>query len=656
MDVALPSPGLCPVCRSWSGAAPCRVCHWDPAAGPAPDARVRERAAAARWDLAAARLAARSGPPHGPAPAADPLPPPLRNLVRRSPARSAADPLDDGTVHVGDRPGGDPQEWAGAVSVLTALAAGEADAVHVLTVSPAGAAVKVLVQDRDGGLCAREDGELRIGWGEVAPWLPGPSPHRDFLLAGGIGARPPYGVDGVPRAADEAWEQPVARAADAVLAGLRAERARGALAPLVVVGRAGGWRWPDLLLRTVEQQAPASARVLLAHDDPRTPEAVVPALCRRVPLRHGYALLAHRPDGRAPHDRGVAPVPLFPSGTVLPDEGELTATVRLLAPPAEHTSSYALPLVIAKGPSPQEWVVVRTGRTPVRPGRPTDVTVVLDRSGAVRFAAPDDVAESDFEPGALDADPDPDPESAPHTDLLLLVELGGTRDDLARRTGLLREVLLGLGPSWPVSGRLAVGIIGYSGHFFHPARSGRTDGDDPLHFRGPFPADEAAGELGTLRASGAGHTFAAPLEDALAAAAGSPMWRPRTRRVVVVLGGRPPHPARQGRDQALPCPHGLDWRPALHDLRSRLRCQVVAVHDPVAWSDAWRTQSVQQLRDAWRELGRQHSVVLDPHAPERVLAGVHAAAGTRAPAPRLLVDARGGDTFGTWHSPEGDGS
>lgn len=152
-----------------------------------------------------------------------------------------------------------------------------------------------------------------------------------------------------------------------------------------------------------------------------------------------------------------------------------------------------------------------------------------------------------------------------------------------------------------------------------------------------------------------GHAFAAPLEDALYAAARSRMWRADARHILLVVGSRPPHPWRQGSDLALPCTHGWDWEESLRGLREGRRARVVAVHDPYPPPRSWRRQSLDRLRHAWRELGRQHYFELGAHGAEDVASAVRAAAGMRGTAPGLMVDAHDGDTlFGTWTRNENE--
>ncbi|MEU3461109.1 hypothetical protein ABZ721_14265 [Streptomyces sp. NPDC006733] len=636
---------MCPVCWSGTDVPLCRVCGHD-----VTDGATQLRSAAAKWDLHAASRASRAVWERANAAgrqgrSADRVLPGLRPLLRLPP------PMWDEVPAPADEtyrplPKG-PETWAGAVSVLTALSAGAVDAVLFLGISATGLTTEILPRHTDEPPAAHQSRSSEVLWTEVAPWLPRSTPERYFLLAGGIGQAPPYGGPGLPPATDRAWEAAISQSTDLALAALHAVRSNGRAVPLVVVHWAPGWRWLDAALRAVERSAPPAARI--ATDDGRAMAAAVSAACHRVPLRHGYALLTRPKTAGALAQRQIRPLLLFPGGTLLPEEDALSVKVQLSAAPGDSASTFALPLVLTKGPEPADWEVLRTGRTTIRPGELTEVTVVLRHAGQPRFSG--NVIDSPFDEDLLLARPGP--VAAPDVDLLLLLELGGTPADLDRRVGLLCAVLERLDADWSASGQLTVGAIGYGGHAFRPMRSSVEQ--DPLRYWGPGPALEAGRELKAWTPSPASHTFATPLEDALDAAARRDIWRPHAHRVLLIVGSRPPHPPQQGKDLALPCPKGLDWEVILGELRQRLELQVISVYDPHPPLGRWRRQSVDRLRHAWTELGRQHSFELGMHGPEVVAAGIRAAAGVRGTAPGLMVGALGDDSpfdTRTWHENE----
>ncbi|MEV6653623.1 hypothetical protein [Streptomyces sp. NPDC051219] len=632
----------------------CTVCGWEPAAARMPDARARERLAAWRWDFRAAMLASGGRFPETAAAVGRGrrIHPQLRSLIRQAPV-PAGDRTPGVTAGFGESTDRAPTgELAGAVSVLTALAADELDAAHFLGVSPSGLALEEVGRDDTGALRSRTERSAALDWTEAVTWLRHSPPERQFLLAGGIGASAPYGAGGVPRATDVAWENGLGTAVDRMLTRLDTVRGRGHAVPLVVVSWVSGWRWPEHVLLLLERHAPPSARIHLDSDDPRRLAEIVAAACRRVPLRYSYALLTRSPD------RGTASAPdararlLFPCGTVLPDVGELSVAVPLLASPREDAMTFALPVVVAKGRRMQDWTVVRTGQTRLEPGRRTKVTVILDEPGKLRFDGPEPIAEASFDKDTLLGGPSPEQTPVPAADLLVLLELGGHKTDFVRRITFLRGVLDRLGATWPATGLLRVGVIGYADHTFRAVGRSRSGGE-PLRYWGPGSAQDAAQALTGFSPSPLEDDYGAPLEEALEAAAHSGYWRAGARRLLVVLGRRPPHPPRQGRDQALPCPGQLDWEQALHHLRAHLHLRVIAVRDPFPdRSDPWRRpQTVDRIERAWRELGRQDSFVLDSHVPEDVVVRVNRAAGHPAAVPGLMIDMPDGADDGAGPTP-----
>ncbi|MFD3731877.1 hypothetical protein [Streptomyces sp. NPDC058632] len=702
-------PGHCPVC--WSGGAGrrCGACGWEPgeataAGGPA--ARDAEIAACWSWDMSAAVLATRhlaaEGRSRGVTPGGT-VDLRLSPLIRRAPATAvhgprpfdAPDPFDPsgfpGPIGTGERRdvAGSP---AGAVSLLTALAAGEYDAVCVLGISATGLALRELGRCPQGTGWTHNSpgGDLR--WPDLAPWLPASTAERAFLLAGGIGVTPPYGTRGVPRAADQAWEPAVRRALAAMLAPLDAARSQGRAVPLVLVGQAHGWRWPSYAARALTARTPAAARMLLDAADPRALDDIVQGVCRQVPLRHGYALLTRPAPGGSPDQRADAGARiLFPGGTTLPEEGELFASVELLAdadgagdgdastragpkaPPAADADRaqddvFALPLVTARGARTEDWPVLHTGRTRVRPGRRTTVTVALDSHGGLRFTEPESSTDSRTGrtlPHSTAADSDADADrgagagaDAPRAtaaDVLLLLELGGSQAESERRVRFLRSVLRHLGaavPPGPGAGRpggeipkaptgLRIGLVGYEDHKVLPVRAG-PEGDCVLSVWGPGSAEAAAEAVRRFPVRPVRHDYGAPLEDALHAAAHWRHWRDGARHLLLVLARRPPHPARQQSDLSLPCPERYDYEEALRRLRTVVcpDLTVIGVRDAAAvdTSGGWRPQTRERLRHIWRDLGRDHLFTLGTHTPEDIASCVDHALGRPAGAPGLLTD------------------
>ncbi|MER6150740.1 hypothetical protein [Streptomyces hirsutus] len=707
-------PGHCPVCWSGGTGRRCGACGWEPEATAAAGSAARDAEIAARWswDMSAAVLATRylaaGGRSRGVTPGGT-VDLRLGPLIRRAPATAVPgprpfgplDPFDPfgildplGAEGRRDTAAGSP---AGAVSLLTALTAGEYDAVCVLGISTAGLTLRELGRCPQGTGWTHNSPGDDVRWPDLAPWLPASPAERAFLLAGGIGLTPPYGTHGVPRATDEAWEPAVRHALDATLAPLDAARAQGRAVPLVLVVQARGWRWPGHAAQELTARAPAAARMFLDASDPRTLDDIVRSVCRRVPLRHGYALLTRPGPEDSPGRRtDTGARILFPGGTTLPEEGELFASVELLAgaeaeadaggggigdasthadhadtdehpdaaprPDAEARTRdgvFALPLVTARGIRTEDWPVLHTGRARVRPGHRTTVTVALDGHGQLRFTEPELFAESRDGrtlPHATDADTNASrPPRAAAVDVLLLLELGGTQAESERRVRFLRSVLRRLGatgPPDPGAGRpggetpeartgLRIGLVGYEDHKVLPVRAG-PEGDSVLSVWGPGSAEAAAEAVRRFPVRPVRHDYGAPLEDALHAAAHWPHWRDGARHLLLVLARRPPHPTRQQSDLSLPCPDRYDYEEALRRLRTVVcpDLTVIGVRDQAAvdTSGRWRPQTRERLRHIWRDLGRDHLFTLGTHTPEDVVSCVDRALGRPAEAPGLLTD------------------
>ncbi|MGY3200349.1 hypothetical protein [Streptomyces sp. TE5632] len=696
-------PGHCPVCWSGDAGRRCAACGWErTTAAVGPTARDAEIAACWSWDMAAAVLATRhmtaSGRARG-VPPGGTVDTCLRPLIRRAPATAPGGsprfPRPLGSLDPfgpGEWKDADPGSPTGALSVLTALAAGEYDAVCVLGISVSGLALRELGRCPQGTGWTHDSPGGDVRWPDAVPWLPASTTERAFLLAGGIGAAPPYGTHGVPRATDEAWEPAVHRALATTLAPLHAARAQGRAVPLILVGQAHGWRWPGYAAQALTARAPAAARMLLDASDTRTLDDIVASVCRRVPLRHGYALLT-RPARGGPPDRRTAAEAriLFPGGTTLPREGELFASVELLADTDTDTDTdadtdvdprvgadtgtgvpvgrrgegvFALPLVAAReGVRTEDWPVLRAARARVRPGGRTTVTVALDSNGQLRFTEPESFTE-DRNGRTPSHSARAAGSAAAAADVLLLLELGGTEDESERRVRFLRSVLRHLGNAFPPDsepgrhgargatgtggpeGRgdpkgLRVGLVGYEDHKVLPVRAGHGGGA-VLSVWGPGSAEAAAEAVRRFPVRPVRHDYGAPLEDALHAAAHWRHWRDGARHLLIVLARRPPHPARQQADLSLPCPDRYDYEEALHRLRT-VTCPdltVIGVRDTagVDTSGSWRPRTRERLRQIWRDLGRDHLFTLGTHTPDDVASCVNGTLGHPAEALGLLTD------------------
>src|SRR5262249_54836603 len=121
--------------------------------------------------------------------------------------------------------------------------------------------------------------------------------------------------------------------------------------------------------------------------------------------------------------------------------------------------------------------------------------------------------------------------------------------------------------------------------------------------------EEALRTLRTWTASPRRHEFASALEEALALLEGIG-WRPGSRRVLLTVGSGPPHPHKEQRARAFPCPNQPNWQALLEDERRRGDLRCLAVTERERWFDEPRLEPTlrQRIADAWAELGRTQRV------------------------------------------------
>jgi hypothetical protein len=178
-------------------------------------------------------------------------------------------------------------------------------------------------------------------------------------------------------------------------------------------------------------------------------------------------------------------------------------------------------------------------------------------------------------------------------DLAFLVELGGTDDAVRRRVGIVAAAIRWIVERHPDPEAARFAVVGYGDH--------RGDVNDVTRVW-PFAAgDDVLRVLPELAAETLRDPYHAPVEDALAAASDRRLgWRAApTRRALVTVGSRPPHPPSQSESH---CPRGLAWR----NLKSRFtehQVQMVTVWDPPPWSDR-DVRVAREARQTWAALGR----------------------------------------------------
>lgn len=197
----------------------------------------------------------------------------------------------------------------------------------------------------------------------------------------------------------------------------------------------------------------------------------------------------------------------------------------------------------------------------------------------------------------------------PSTDVVCIVDRTGTAEEFAERTRILRRLL---GPVERFGERFRVALIECRDH-----RYAASVVDEPCVLVHPLKTpEEALATLAQWQALAAHNDLGAPIEDALAAL-GTIEWRDGSRRVLVTLGARAPHPPRQedGDWWLNCCPFGHDWKSLLTAAKEDLDLQYVAVRGPHIENDLLRLALPRD--EAWQALGHDAS-----RDPMDVLAGV----------------------------------
>lgn len=160
----------------------------------------------------------------------------------------------------------------------------------------------------------------------------------------------------------------------------------------------------------------------------------------------------------------------------------------------------------------------------------------------------------------------------------------------------------------PHNGRLRLGAIAY--------RASKRAAKDPHSFEAYTLTDELGDVMNFLKAKrpSEGHNFEAAFEDALEVLYRIG-WGRSSRRVVVVVGSRPPHPIVRepyclGQ---LACPLQYDWRVLLTGLRSYYRLNLISIVCPLYWpADNLPPYAEEYADSCWREIGYTATLKFNP--------------------------------------------
>ncbi|GLY50783.1 hypothetical protein [Lentzea sp. NBRC 102530] len=335
---------------------------------------------------------------------------------------------------------------------------------------------------------------------------------------------------------------------------------------VLVLHRLAGLTIPDIFVSRF-----ADVR-LVSRGEPLD-DAAVASWIARAPLRHDISLVLVDVD-----DAGVTrPVTrtLFSAGTSARDLP--LARVNVQAPAGGRD---ALALAVVSGPPgtpPRQCAPISVLRCDLTPSQPHELEFRLDGPGEVALVRPGGTTDATTAagwPDLLDEMPMRYQPDANALDLAIALELGGDPDTVNPRRDLAVGVLAHLAAHHPDPSAVRVCVIGYDDHLRGRGVLKKTRG-----FVGLQDAEDFAA---TLPCSTPVEPKGAPVEDALATARAL-TWRPLpSARRLLVIGGRPPHPAVDAGISR--CPHQYDWRVLLRQLEND-HVVHAAVWDRPAWTE-----------------------------------------------------------------------
>jgi len=485
-------------------------------------------------------------------------------------------------------------------AALGRLVRAESAAVVLADLGPDGIDTLTLAADPLGVVAAA--GRSTYPWSRLVSGLPTDHLRSAFTRAGG---RQPAGATPGPAvgtANDDLARQAALDGPDA--AGLLRALTDPTTDPILLL-RTPGWAVPEELAARVAAARPADGTHLVRlypDADWRLAGTDVASLGRLAPLRHGYGLLTAVVDAASGVPRhGI--LPLFPAGTRADGTPPARVHVRV------HRTAgapVALAVVAQTGASAadQHPQVARV-QTRLPAGAEHLVEIVLRGPGEVDLTRPESVTEDRRPWSEVTRLPATvDLRAAVPVDLVFAVELGGAARAVARRVRLIAETINLVDEQHPRPATIRYGLLPYVDH------AADLVGSPVQGARFGMTAAQALAESGALTSRRIVHEDAAPVEDALAAAAGL-RWVDPGHRVLVVIGARAPHPsgAQAGVQR---CTSGLEFRTQLDRLRRDHRVRIVALWDQPAWAgdNQRRTDRWTRTRDGWGELAGSRRIPL----------------------------------------------
>ncbi|MEI6179676.1 MAG: hypothetical protein WCP31_02890, partial [Chloroflexales bacterium] len=165
-------------------------------------------------------------------------------------------------------------------------------------------------------------------------------------------------------------------------------------------------------------------------------------------------------------------------------------------------------------------------------------------------------------------------------DLMVLMDTIGVKATLDERCAYVKQLTEALQERLGAHTTLRMGLLAYGDH--NHLASLRTAEHPPVLRRLPLADPKSINSMLKDLVPVQGQDFEVALEDALAAL-GDLNWSPQSRRVVLTIGSRPPHPHRPiAGCRQVGSPSGRDWQQSIAEQRGR-KTLSIAMLCPIAW-------------------------------------------------------------------------
>jgi hypothetical protein len=203
---------------------------------------------------------------------------------------------------------------------------------------------------------------------------------------------------------------------------------------------------------------------------------------------------------------------------------------------------------------------------------------------------------------------------AKDVDLVFILDTICSNGIFRTRQNYIKNLLNAVKVNLPLGGRLRLGAIAY--------RASKRASKDPNSFEGFQLSDSTGDVMNFLKAKRPtnGTNFEAAVEEALEALYRFG-WNRASRRFVVAVGNRPPHPLIREPECSgqLPSPPKYDWRVLLAGLRSYYRVNFISVVCPIYWPASDLPDYAEEYAvNCWREIGYTATFKFNPANYETV--------------------------------------